>query len=175
MATTTAKKSAAGVAATITITPASYLRELAEPRRRELTALHRLIRAQAPRLKPIGDKNGIGYGPFHYRYASGREGDTFWLGLSSRKRYISLYVMCVTVGEKYLAETYKPRLPKAKIGKCCVTFRKLADVDLAVIENLIQDAVRLIDSGVPWDNHLRQQTKPSRRAKRKDAQPATAR
>ncbi|MBX7072353.1 MAG: DUF1801 domain-containing protein [Pirellulales bacterium] len=162
MATTTAKKSAA--VASKTITPAAYLRELAEPRRGELTTLHRLIRAQAPRLKPIGDKNGIGYGPFHFRYASGREGDTFWLGLSSRKQYISLYVMCVTVEEKYLAETYKPRLPKAKIGKCCVTFRKLVDVDLAVIENLIQDAVRLIDSGVPWDNHLRQQTKPSRRA-----------
>lgn len=172
MATATAKKSAA--VASKTITPAAYLRELAEPRRRELTALHRLIRAQAPRLKPIGDKNGIGYGPFHYRYASGREGDTFWLGLSSRKQYISLYVMCVTVGEKYLAETYKSRLPQAKIGKCCITFRKLVDVDLAVIENLIQDAVRLIDSGVPWDNHLRQQSKPSRRTKGKDAQRATA-
>ena len=54
----------------------------------------------------------LGYGPFHYRYASGREGDASLIALASRKQYISLYVLCTTE-RGYLAEQYAERLPKA--------------------------------------------------------------
>ena len=84
----------------------------------------------------------LGYGPFHYRYASGREGDASLLALSSRKRYISLYVLCTTE-DGYLAEQYAERLPKADIGKSCVRFKRAADVDRDVLRELIAEAGRI--------------------------------
>jgi len=84
----------------------------------------------------------LGYGPFHYRYASGREGDTTLLGLASQKRYISLYVLCANGGH-YLAESYAERLPKASVGKSCVRFARLSDVDTAVLADLVTEAARL--------------------------------
>jgi len=84
----------------------------------------------------------LGYGPFHYRYASGREGDTTLLGLASQKRYISLYVLCAN-GGRYLTESYAERLPKASVGKSCVRFARLSDIDPAVLAELVTEAARL--------------------------------
>ena len=78
----------------------------------------------------------LGYGSHHYRYASGREGDWFLIGLASQKRYISLYV-CATDADGYVAEHYRERLPKADIGKSCIRFKRLADVDLEVLGELV--------------------------------------
>ncbi|QQS44216.1 DUF1801 domain-containing protein [Candidatus Roizmanbacteria bacterium] len=44
------------------------------------------------------------------------------------------------IDNKYLAEEYKAKLPKANIGKSCIRFRKIEDIDLAVLEELIQKA-----------------------------------
>ena len=80
------------------MTPDDYIDALEEPRRGEIRELHDLIRATVPDLEPHVASGMLGYGPFHYRYASGREGDASLLALSSRKRYISLYVLCTTDG-----------------------------------------------------------------------------
>ena len=58
----------------------------------------------------------LAYGPWHYKYASGREGDWFRIGVASDKNYISLYI-CASDGDGYVAERYKAALPKANIGK----------------------------------------------------------
>jgi hypothetical protein len=116
---------------------------LEEPRRAEIQRLHDLIREVAPELEvEEAGKDMIGYGPFHYRYASGREGDAHLLALSPRKNYISLYVLCTTDGA-YLAESYKERLPKASIGKSCVRFKRPSDIDLGELRELLAEAVRL--------------------------------
>jgi hypothetical protein len=115
---------------------------LEEPRRSEIQSLHELIREVAPDLEVQAGKDMIGYGPFHYRYASGREGDAHLLALSPRKNYISLYVLCTTDGA-YLAESYKDRLPKASIGKSCVRFKRTSDVDLDELRELVAEAARL--------------------------------
>ena len=78
----------------------------------------------------------IGYGPYHYKYASGREGDTAVLSLASQKNYISLYVYCAD-DQGYLAERYKESLPKVSIGKSCVRIKRLADVELEVLRDLV--------------------------------------
>ncbi len=80
------------------VTPEAYIDGLAEPRRSHIAQLDALIRETAPDLEPFMYGGMIGYGPFHYRYASGREGDTAKVSLASQKNYISLYVLC-TVGE----------------------------------------------------------------------------
>ncbi len=84
----------------------------------------------------------IGYGRYRYRYETGREGETSMISLASRKQYISLYVFCATEG-RYLAHSYVDRLPKASIGKSCVRFKRLADVDLDILEELLIEAGRI--------------------------------
>jgi hypothetical protein len=120
-------------------TPEEYIAALPEPRRDDVRLLHDLIRREAPELEPHLRSGMLGYGSYHYRYDSGREGDWFVVGLASRKAYVSLYVSA-TEGDRYLAETYRDRLPKADIGRGCVRIKRLSDVDLATVAELVRAA-----------------------------------
>ncbi len=119
-------------------TPSDYLRKLDEPRRTELAKLDELIRATAPKLEPLVHSGILAYGPFRYKYKSGREGDWFRIGLASNKNYISLYA-CAGDERGYVAERYKKRLPKANIGKSCVRFKRLDDLDLNALKDLVRE------------------------------------
>jgi hypothetical protein len=119
-------------------TPQQYIARLDEPRRSQVRALHELVRATVPTLRPHMQAGMIGYGSYHYRGASGREGDWPVIAVASNVRYISLYVMA-TVGDAYLAETYRDRLPKASIGRSCVRFRRLEDLDRATLTQLLRE------------------------------------
>ena len=123
-------------------TPTEYINSLEEPRKKEIKKLHRLIRKVAPGLKPHMKFGMLGYGTYHYKYASGREGDWMIIGLANQKNYISLY-SCLSDGKKYVAEKHKKDLPKANIGKSCIRFRKLEDVDLNVITQILQETEKL--------------------------------
>ena len=79
----------------------------------------------------------VGFGSYHYRYESGREGDAPLAGFSSRKGDISVYLMPGFEGQ----ETRLARLGRHKTGKACLYLRKLADVDLAVLEELVSSSV----------------------------------
>lgn len=124
------------------MTPQEYIDALEEPRRSEIRELDEMIRAAAPDREPFIQSDMLAYGPYHYKYASGREGDWFLVGLSSRKRYISLYVQCAKEG-RYLVDDYRERLPKADIGKACVRFKRLDDVDRDTLRELIAEASQL--------------------------------
>lgn len=123
-------------------TPEQYIRQLEEPRRGHIRRLHELIRKTVPKLEPYMEYGMIGYGRVHYRYASGREGDTCTVGLASNKRYISLHVIAEDGKGGYLAESYRDRLPKADIGKSCVRFKRLEDVDEKVIREMLLAAAK---------------------------------
>jgi hypothetical protein len=113
-----------------------------EPRRQDIQTLHNLIQKTVPNLKPRILSGMIGYGSYHYRYASGREGDWSLIALASQKNYISVYVCCTDNGV-YLAEEYKDKLPKASIGKSCIRFKKLSDIDLSVLTEIIKKAKKI--------------------------------
>lgn len=115
-------------------------------RRPMIEAVHRLVREAAPDLTAAMWKNVIGYGTYHYRYASGREGDWFVIGLANQKRYVSLYI-CAAVNGEYLAEANADRLGKVSVGKSCIRFTKLANLDLDVVRELIVIADREIAAG----------------------------
>ncbi len=117
-------------------TPTEYLASVPLERRADIKALHALIRKTAPSLKPFMIAGMLGYGPYHYRYASGREGDWCWIGLASQKRYIALYI-CVVEEGRYLAEGFKTQFPKASIGKSCIRFKKLKDLDVKALKDLV--------------------------------------
>jgi hypothetical protein len=120
--------------------PAHLIASLSEPRRSEIARIDQFIRATVPKLKPeLDTRMGmLGYGPFHYRYASGREGDAYKLALSSRKGYISLYC-CAADARGYVAERYTKRLAKASIGKSCVRFKSFDDLDLGALAELLRE------------------------------------
>jgi Domain of unknown function (DU1801) len=119
-------------------TSAEYIAKLEEPRKSEIAALDKLIRKLAPALEPFIHSGMLAYGHWHYKYDSGREGDWFRIGLASNKNYISLYI-CATDAKGYIAERFKKELPKANIGKSCVRFKRLSDLDQAVLANLIRE------------------------------------
>lgn len=76
----------------------------------------------------------IGFGEYHYKYDSGREGDFFMTGLSPRKAALSVYIM--PGFEPY--EDLLSRLGKYKTGRSCLYINKLEDVDQRVLEELIK-------------------------------------
>ena len=78
----------------------------------------------------------IGFGSYHYKYESGREGDAPQIGFSPRKQNLTLYIMPGLTSRPDLAA----RLGKFKTSKACLYINKLADVDLEVLEKLIRQA-----------------------------------
>lgn len=124
-------------------TPEEYLDQIDEPRKSEMLRLHALIRKAVPKLAPAMNAGMIGYGSYHYKYASGREGDWPIIALASNKQYISVYV-CAADGEMYVAERYKDELPKASIGKSCIRFKRISDIDLDVLEGIVKTGARLM-------------------------------
>jgi hypothetical protein len=119
-------------------TPEHYIEALEEPRRSDIVRIDALIREIAPDLEPHIQSGMIGYGTYHYRYASGREGDWFRIGLASNKNYISLYCCGLKDGD-YVANAFREALPKAKIGKSCVTFKRVEDLDPEALRSLIRE------------------------------------
>ena len=78
----------------------------------------------------------IGFGSYHYRYESGREGDMPRVAFSPRKQNITLYIGVGDNSDNPLLE----KLGKYKTGKVCLYIKKLADVDMNVLQALITDS-----------------------------------
>ena len=79
----------------------------------------------------------VGFGSYHYRYASGREGDWFEVGFSPRKRNLTLYLMTGFEDSDGLLT----RLGKHSTGKACLYVNRLSDVDRDVLRQLVQASV----------------------------------
>ena len=82
----------------------------------------------------------IGFGEYHYTYASGREGDWFLCGFSPRKQALSIYLMCDLAHD----ELDFNGLGKHKIGRGCLYIKRLSDIDLSVLKKLIVDSIEII-------------------------------
>lgn len=79
----------------------------------------------------------VGFGSYHYTYASGREGDWLLTGFSPRKQNLTVYIMAGF--EQY--DDLMARLGKHKTGKSCLYINKLSDVDLHVLKELVRRSV----------------------------------
>lgn len=79
----------------------------------------------------------VGYGQYHYQYASGQEGDFMLTGYSPRKQALTVYII---PGFKPF-ESLMKKLGKYKTGKSCLYLKRLSDVDEAVLERLISESV----------------------------------
>lgn len=79
----------------------------------------------------------VGYGTYHYKYASGREGDFMIAGFSPRKQALTVYIMAGFGRFEALLD----KLGKYKTGKSCLYIKRLADVDEQVLQKLIDGSV----------------------------------
>ncbi len=81
----------------------------------------------------------VGFGRYHYKYASGHEGDWFLTGFSPRKQNLTLYVMQTEEGRP---DELLQQLGKYKTGKGCLYIKQLSDIDEAVLKKWLQQSVK---------------------------------
>src|SRR3990170_1661888 len=115
-----------------------FLKAIPDERRRKdcFTVLELMKNATDEEPKMWGDAI-VGFGAYHYKYASGREGDSFLTGFSPRKQNLTLYIMS-GFGEY---DDLLNKLGKYKTGKACLYINKLEDVDLSVLQELVTKSV----------------------------------
>lgn len=80
----------------------------------------------------------VGFGNYHYKYESGREGDWFTTGFSPRKQNLTIYIM--SGFNKY--DELMEKLGKYKTGKSCLYIKRLEDVDIKILKELIKESVK---------------------------------
>ena len=117
----------------------AYIAAIAdESRRRDCGALVTLMTAATGEKPKMWGPSIVGFGSYHYRYESGREGDSCLAGFSSRKGDISLY-LC---GEFPDRAALLAKLGRHKTAKACIYIRSLADLDLEVLKQLVGSATK---------------------------------
>jgi hypothetical protein len=115
----------------------SYLAAIQdEARRQDCEALAQLMAKATKQPPKMWGSSIVGFGSYHYRYESGREGDICLVGFSSRKSDISLYGLLAAPRQEELI----PQLGRHKAGKGCLYIKRLRDIDLEVLEKLIAEA-----------------------------------
>lgn len=107
-----------------------------DTRRKDCEVLARLMTKATTHPPTMWGSSIVGFGSYHYKYESGREGDSCLVGFSSRKGDISLYGLNAAVDAAELLE----KLGKHKAGKGCVSIKTLADVDLKILARLVAGA-----------------------------------
>lgn len=116
-----------------------------EKKRRDCyTALELMQKASGYPAKMWGPSI-VGFGSYHYKYASGHEGDAPLTGFSPRKEALTFYVMPGGDHQEKLLQ----KLGKHKTGKGCLYIKKLEDVDLEVLKELVTECVRLVQAKYP--------------------------
>lgn len=110
-----------------------------EQRKNDSWTLYRLMEKITGSQGVLWGTSIIGFGDYHYKYASGREGDWFLTGFSPRKNALTLYLMCDISHESIDFST----LGKHKKGKGCLYIKRLDDVDLKALENIIKTSISL--------------------------------
>ena len=115
-----------------------FINSIEDPQKRadarKVAAMMR--RATGKRAKMWGSSM-VGYGTYHYKYESGREGDFMVTGFSPRKQALTVYIMA---GFERFAPLMK-ELGKYKTGKSCLYIKRLSDVDEEILERLITESV----------------------------------
>ena len=108
-----------------------------EGQRKDCEALLRLLR-KLTKLEPkMWGPSIIGFGSYHYRYESGREGDMCLTGFAARKKELVVYLVAEGPDQSSLLS----QLGKHKMGKSCLYFRRLSDLDANVLEKLIRGSL----------------------------------
>lgn len=119
----------------------AFLAAIEDPQQRaDAKKLSKIMREATGSRAKMWGASIVGFGSYHYVYASGREGDWPIVGYSPRKQNLSIYIMSGFSG----SENLMTRLGKHKTGKSCLYVRRLADIDEQVLRKLIDKSVKYI-------------------------------
>lgn len=125
---------------------AAFLGSITDPARRadceSIADMMRAVTQAEPRMWGPGM---VGFGSYHYRYDSGREGDWFLTGFAPRKNELVLYIMAGFADHEELLA----HLGRHRKGKSCLYIKRLADVDKKVLRRLVTASVRHIQTTYP--------------------------
>ena len=105
-------------------------------KRRDAKTIDKMFREITGEKPTMWGPSIVGYGTYHYKYDSGREGDFMRLGFSPRKQSLTLYIM---PGFKRYSALLQ-QLGKHKSSKSCLYVNRLDDIDLEVLRNLAQES-----------------------------------
>jgi len=120
----------------------SFIASLPDRTRREDAEGLVALMAGATGERPVLWGSGmVGFGTYHYRYASGREGDWFKVGFAARSKRLTIYLLSGLVGYDDLLA----RLGTFARGKSCLYVRRLDDVDRGLLDDLVRRCVAHID------------------------------
>lgn len=117
-----------------------YLASVPTDRKKTILFLHDFIKKNAPSLKSHFANNMLGYGSFPYKSSYQKE-VLEWpvVAMANQKNYISVYV-CAIVNGQYIAEKHKKELGKVSVGKSCIRFKKIEDLNLPMFKKVLQEA-----------------------------------
>ena len=117
-----------------------FLEGFPEDKREDCYAILELMKTGTNNEPKMWGTSIIGFGEYHYEYKSGREGDFFLAGFSPRKQNLTLYIHSGFDEYGSLLE----RLGKYKTGKSCLYIKKLDDVDMKVLQEIVKKSVTAI-------------------------------
>ena len=116
----------------------SFLKGVAdETKRRDALALAALMQKATKAEPKMWGPSIVGFGSYHYKYASGHEGDSCVVGFSPRKDSLTVYL---PLGSDRYGDLLA-KLGKHKTGKGCLYIKRLSDVDTAVLEEIISSGL----------------------------------
>ncbi len=107
-----------------------------EQKRKDCFEIAKMMEKATKQKPKMWGSSIVGFGEYHYIYASGHEGDMCRIGFSPRKQNITLYIMQVVDSPLF------KKLGKFKTSKACLYIKKLADVDTKVLQELINQAAK---------------------------------
>lgn len=124
----------------------TYLAGIADDARRaDCEAIAAMMKSVTKQEPVMWGTSIVGYGKYSYVYASGHSGESCATGFSSRKGDISVYLVASGPNQKELLK----QLGKHKMGKACLTIKRLADVDAKVLKQLVAESYKEVKRNYP--------------------------
>lgn len=122
-----------------------YIEIVPVDRKETIKFLDSFIRKNAPELTVYFANNMPGYGKLRYTNYKKEVQDWPLIAIANQKNYISVYV-CALIDGEYIAEKFKDELGKVSVGRSCIRFKNIEDVNLKTLEKVIKLAVINKDS-----------------------------
>jgi Domain of unknown function (DU1801) len=121
--------------------PAAFVRGIKdEARRKDCETVMQMLKRATGQPPKMWGPGIVGFGSYHYKYESGHEGDCCLAGFSPRKEALTLYIMSGFEPHGALMK----KLGKYKTGKACLYIKRLSDVDLGVLEQLVEASFKQV-------------------------------
>lgn len=119
---------------------ADYIKHVDEKRRDDAQTLLSLFKEVTKEKPVMWGSSIVGFGTYHYKYASGREGDFMRTGFSVRAQNLTIYIMPGYTFPKYKALLKK--LGPHSLGKSCLYIKRLSDIHLPTLKKLIRESLK---------------------------------